>query len=237
MQEDYREKTDEALIKDILRLRVEGMSYRQIERELDVSRETARVYCIERLPEEAKENLERRKELERKRKVRKANVKSKTRKKPRPQHSSVRDYDFLENIRVVYKHVLANAPDLNRGRLEMLLYLYPKGAFSFSEFHRYYKLVGLYQKGALKKYIKNGYIFVWREKTNHAIRLYALTNKAKSLCDDMHKFCTGEKDMPSTESTNKLFTDTGVRIDGYYSDMIKVINKRNKRNRDAIDNN
>jgi hypothetical protein len=53
----------------------------------------------------------------------------------------------------------------------------------------------------------------------------------------MHKFCTGEKDMPSTESTNKLFTDTGVRIDGYYSDMIKVINKRNKRNRDAIDNN
>jgi len=237
MQEDYREKTDEGLIKEILRLRIEGMSYRQIEKELDVSRETARLYCIERLPDEAKENLERRKEAERKSKLRKANIRSKTRKKPLPLHTSVRDYDFLENIRVVYKHMQANYPDLNRGRLEMLLYLYPKGVFSFSEFHRYYKLVGLFQKGALKKYIENGYIFVWREKKHNVIQLYALTNKAKAMCDDMHKFCTGEKEIPSKKSNNKLFTETGVRIDGYYSDMIKVINKRNKPKRDAINGN
>ena len=233
----WKVKVDEDLVQDVLKLRIEGKSYREIESELPISREAARVYCIERLPEVARDNIARRKQLEEKKRIREARIHSKTRKKPRPQHTSVRDYDFLQYIRIVYKTILKNYDDLTRGQLDLLLYLYPRGAFSYTEFRKFFRVVGLYDKAALKQYVKKGYIYVWRERKGNKIQLYALTNKAKTMCDDMHKYCVGEKEIPTSKSKNKLFTETGVRIDGYYGNIIKDINKRTKKHRDSINDN
>lgn len=200
------------------------LSYRAIEKRTGVSRETARLYCIDLIPEEAK--------LSQKRKTKKINKKVNNKvitrkKKPLPQYNSVRDYDFLQYIRVVFKWALQNNPDLNKGRLEMLLYLYPKGAFTYGQFHKYYKLIGLYQNKALAEFIEQGYIKVWRIPKRGESKLYALTGKTKELCDTMHKYCTGDEKIPLDES-NDLTVDKTKRINNYYVDMIKDMSKRKK---------
>jgi DNA-binding HxlR family transcriptional regulator len=200
------------------------LSYRAIEKRLGVSRETARLYCIEAIPQESKDNLKRLKI----KKDKVVNNKVVTRiKKPLPQYNSVRDYDFLQYIRVVFKWALQHHKDLNKGKLDILLYLYPKGAFTFSQFHIYYKLIGLYQRKALTDFISKGYVKVWRQAKKGEPKLYSLTNKGKDLCDMMHKYCTGDEVMP-LDDTNNLTTDKTKRINNYYVDMIKVMGKRKK---------
>lgn len=200
------------------------LSYRAIEKRTGVSRETARLYCVDLIPEEAK--------LSQKRRTKKINKKVNNKvitriKKPLPQYNSVRDYDFLQYVRVVFKWALQHNPDLTRPRLEMLLYLYPKGAFTYSQFHKYYKLIGLYQNKALTDFMEQGYIKVWRLPKKNEAKLYALTSKAKDLCDTMHKYCTGDEKIPLDES-NGLTTDKTTRINRYYVDMIKDMSKRKK---------
>jgi hypothetical protein len=200
------------------------LSYRAIESRLGISRETARLYCIEEIPEESKSNLKRLK----KRKDKVVNNKVVTKiKKPLPQYNSVRDYDFLQYIRVVFKWALQHHKELNKGKLDMLLFLYPKGAFTYSQFHTYYKLIGLYQRKALTEFISKGYVKVWRQAKKGQPKLYSLTNKAKDLCDTMHKYCTGDEVIPMDE-TNELTTDKSKRINNYYVDIIKVMAKRKK---------
>jgi hypothetical protein len=209
----------------ILMYRLEHkLSYRGIEKRLGVSRETARLYCVEHIPEEKQLALARKK----KKKGVKVKNRSITKKsKPAPQHNSVRDYDFLQYIRVVFKWALKNHPELNRTKLEMLLYLYPRGAFTYSKFHVYYKTIGMYQSKALTGFIEQGYITIWQKKSNGKARLFTLTNKAKSLCDEMHKYCTGDLKMSLGED-NAIIADKGTRINTYYANMIKDMNKRKK---------
>lgn len=200
------------------------LSYRAIEKRLGVSRETARLTCLERIPKEKELSVKRKEQKKSKRVVNKVVTRKP---KPLPQYNSVRDYDFLQYIRVVFKWALQNHKDLNKGKLEMLLYLYPKGAFTYSQFHKYYKLIGLYQNKALTEFIKMGYIKVWRLPKRGEAKLYSLTDKSKKLCDIMHKYCTGEEELPTDES-NSLTTDKTKRINNYYLDMITDMNKRKK---------
>lgn len=209
----------------ILMYRLEHkLSYRDIEKRLGVSRETARLYCLKNIPEERELALARRKKNKNKR-VKNRSITKK--KRPLPQHNSVRDYDFLQYIRVVFKWALKNHPELNRTKLEMLLYLYPRGAFTYSKFHIYYKTIGLYQSKALAEFIEDGYIKVWQKKSGNKARLFALTTKAKDLCDEMHKYCTGDLKM-SLEEDNAIIADKETRINQYYANMIKDMNKRKR---------
>lgn len=220
------EKIEQEKIDLILKLRKEGKSYRAIEAEVGVSRETARNYCLGLLPQEAVEALERKKRAREAKKRRSVRVVSKTRKKPRPQHNSVRDYDFLQYIRIVMRWALDNNDSLTKGKLEMLLYLYPKGAFSFSDFYKFHKTISLYQRKTLDELIKDGWIYLWRPKSGSQVALYALTNKAKNLCDNMHKYCVGDEELPVEPEKNSLFKKGGKRINNYFGDMIKQMNKR-----------
>lgn len=199
------------------------LTYRGIEKRLGVSRETARLYCVKMIPAELAATKQRRaikKELQ-------VKNKSVTKHKPLPQHNSVRDYDFLQYIRIVFKWALKNHPELTRAKLEMLLYLYPKGAFTYSKFHKYYKTIGLYQSKALTEFIEQGYMKVWQQKKGKATKLYTLTSKAKDLCDMMHKYCVGDLKI-DTSNSNALIEDKSIRINTYYADMIKDMNKRKK---------
>jgi DNA-binding MarR family transcriptional regulator len=197
------------------------LSYRAIERRLGVSRETARLHCLECLPEE-KLKVKKVK----KKKVVNNNVRVK-KKRPIPQYNGVRDYDFLQYIRIVFKWAVKNYPDLTKNKIEMLLYLYPKGAFTYREFYTYYKTIGMYQQKALNEFEEAGYIRVWRERDMYTTKLYTLTEKGKELCDMMHKYCTGDIKMDITDK-NAVVADKSVRINSYYVDMIKVMNKRSR---------
>lgn len=156
-----------------------------------------------------------------------------TKKKPLPRYRSSRDYDFLQYIRPVYRWALDNT-DLTKGELEMLLYLYPMGVFTKTKFFEYQRIINIKQQLTFKQLQERGWIKVWRTKTRKESALYALTHKAKTLCDNMHKFLVGDKDLPVTPRNNE--TAKGKkRIDNYFMDVIKKMNKENieiRKNRD-----
>ena len=90
--------------KDLIKMyrKEHKLSYRAIERRLGVSRETARLHCLENIPEE-KLKVKKVK----KKKVVNNNVRVK-KKRPIPQYNGVRDYDFLQYIRIVFKWAVKN---------------------------------------------------------------------------------------------------------------------------------
>lgn len=146
-------------------------------------------------------------------------------KSPKPRYRTSREYDFLQYIRVIMKWATVNN-DLVRGEVEILLFLYPKGAFSAKTFNDYHRTFGMYQRKLMAKFINEGWITLWRPKKGRQNALYTLTNKAKKLCDKMHKFSTGEEAIPETPY-NKLTKkgEDAPRIHTYYMDAIKRMNK------------
>jgi DNA-binding HxlR family transcriptional regulator len=149
-------------------------------------------------------------------------------KPPKRVYSQV-DYDFLKYIRIVFKWAKENYPDLKRPDLEMLLYLYPIGAFSRSQYVLYHKPMGLYAVSNLNKMIKGGWIKKFREGKGRQHVLYKLTEKANRLCGEMHKLTCGDKKMsehPNNNAIAKLAKDPNKpKANKYYMDIIKKMNK------------
>jgi len=204
----FEKRITEEQIQEILYLYSKGFSYRAIAAKIGFSHETVRRYIKLNTPKD--------KLIYNHTKTRK--------KKPKPRHKSTRDYDFLQYVRPVFRWATKNS-NLNRSQVELLLYLYPKGVFTKKEFYDYHKIMGIYQIKTFNLFMENGFMNVWRPKKVGQKALYVLTNKAKQLCDKMHKFLTGEKEIPVSPQHNILAKDTGVRINTYYMDIIKKMNK------------
>jgi hypothetical protein len=196
-------------IQEILQLRHKHkLSLRAIGARIGFSRETVRYYLDQHTPAHKK-------------------VYNHTRtkhSKPKPRHRSTRDYDFLQYIRPVFKWATENS-GLTRPQVELMLYLYPKGVFKKSDFFEYHKILGMYQSKTFDMFVKDGFINVWRPKKQGHPALFSLTNKAKQICDKMHKFLTGEKEVPVNSRNNVLAQEGGARINGYYMNVIKKMNK------------
>lgn len=146
-------------------------------------------------------------------------------KKPLPRYRSRIEYDFLKYIRVIFKWALENNPELNRPELELLLYLYGIGAFSRKQFNDYHKLLGLYSIRTLDKFEKEGYIKLWRKKKGKEHALYTLTQKAKIMCNKMHRYACGVEDIPDNPVSNRMARVDAPRINKYYLDVIKKMSK------------
>ena len=145
-------------------------------------------------------------------------------KKPTARFQPNREYDFLKYIRVAYQWAKKNHPDLSRGDIEILLYLYGCGAFSRKSFSDYHKLIGLYEMKGLKRYVDTGYIKLFRPRKGKEYALYNLTFKAKHMCSKMHRYCCGDEEMP-TDAKHNAIAKKEKRNDGYYLNIIKKMNK------------
>jgi len=149
------------------------------------------------------------------------------RKKPETRYRSRVEYDFLKYIRVVMRWATENHPELSRGQIELLLYLYTLGAFSQNQFNQYHRILGMYAAKTMDLLIDHGYIRMWRAKRGRVCALYVLTHKAKLMCNRMHKFCVGEEEMPESARFNNIAKGKAdsPRINNYYMDIIKRMNK------------
>lgn len=205
----FEKKVTTEMADKILAMKVDKkMSLRAIGKELGISHETVRLHLNKR--------------FEYRDRIYYDNV---TRyKKPKTRHRISRDYDFLQYIRPVFKWATTNY-DISRPHLEMLLYLYPKGLFTKNEFVSYHRIIGMYQSKNLKLLIDKGFIYIWRPRKANDKALYALTNKAKRLCGKMHKVLVGDSELPIDPVNNVLAKEGRPRIDGYYMDAIKKMNK------------
>lgn len=146
-------------------------------------------------------------------------------KEPYPRYRSRIEYDFLKYIRVVFKWVADNHPDLNKPEVEFLLYLYGIGAFSRKQFDDYHKLLGLYSIKTLTKFEEEGWVRIWRAKNGKTHALYTLTQKAKIMCNKMHRYACGVEEIPLNPVSNEMARKDAPRINTYYLDMIKKMNK------------
>lgn len=149
--------------------------------------------------------------------------KSKT-KIPKTKMNSRVEYDFLKYIRIVFKWAIDNS-GLGRPQIELLLYLFGLGAFSKKQFSLFHKTVGLYQQKTLQKLIDEGWVKLWRPKKGKEYALYTLTHKGKSLCNSMHRYCAGVSEIPTLPSQNKMMREDAPRVNNYFLDMIKKMNK------------
>jgi hypothetical protein len=147
------------------------------------------------------------------------------RKKPKPRYRSRVEYDFLKYIRIIFKWATDNYPELNRPKIEFLLYLYSLGAFSRKQFDDFHKTVGLYSVKTLKGFEEGGWITTWRTKKGKSHALYVLTHKAKLMCNKMHKFAAGTEEIPMNELSNAMMKEGTPRINRYYLEIIKKMNK------------
>lgn len=149
---------------------------------------------------------------------------SKTRYKP--PNTSERDYDFLKWIRVVFKWATAHT-GLSQSKIELLLYLYPKGIFTRQEFFDYHQLMGFGSQTTLKNFIEEGWIIAWRKgKRCQQKGLYTLTSKSKIVCSKMHQMCVGDMDVPVTRRSNPLNAKDirDKRINKLYTGFFKTMN-------------
>ena len=135
-------------------------------------------------------------------------------------------HDFLKYIRIVMKWAVENS-ELNRPHIEALLYLYGCKTFSKKQFHDFHKTIGMYEQKTLDTLTKEGWVTLWRpaHKAKKIHALYTLSHKGKLFCSRIHRVCCGLEEIPTEETKNKLAGDTGKRIDTYYMDMIKRMNK------------
>lgn len=143
---------------------------------------------------------------------------------PKPRYRAKLKYDFLQYTRIVFKWATENY-NLRRPEIEMLLYLYPKGTFTQTEFTTFHKTIGMYQQKAFREIIAEGWILMWRPRRGHQSALYCLSDKAKRMCSRMHRICTGEEEIPTNPRANALASNNDKRINGYYLDIIKKMNK------------
>lgn len=155
--------------------------------------------------------------------------KKKTKDKPIPESrlKTTVKYDFLKYIRVVLKWAVDNHPLLNRPLVELLLYLYPLGAFSRTQFYTFHKTISILCDKNLNYLIENGYIQIFRPKGIKNIhKLYSLTPKSKALCNNIHEYCAGLRPIPEQRpSKNKMLEKDKPRINKYYIDIVKRMNK------------
>lgn len=162
------------------------------------------------------------------RKRKKKNIVARKPKIPQTKYFSP-DYIFLQYIRLVFKWAMTHHRDLKRADLEMLLYLYPVGTFSKTQFTLYHKNMGLYAVSKMKQFLADGWIKQFRERKNRQSALYTLTRKAKMLCNKMHKMSCGEADIPTKSLEEKIIGGGVPKSDNYYLDAIKKMNAERAR--------
>ena len=146
--------------------------------------------------------------------------------KPKPVHVAYVEYDFLQNVYVLFKWVRTNHPTLKGRRFFYLLYLYPRGLFTRQDFINKYKPYGMQPAKVFDELIRDGWVKEWRGKTDEYNALYDLTHSAKKLLGKLHKVCTGEDSISDDVRYNRLaLKDPPQRIDSYYMYAIKRMNR------------
>lgn len=137
-----------------------------------------------------------------------------------------RQYDFLKYIRIVMKWATTNY-EITRPHLELILYLYGEGLFTRYEYNDAHKIIGMKDSYTFKKFVDDGWITIFKEKTTTSPRLYTVTAKGKKMCSRMHKILVNEENIPESVRYNKLASEEGS-TNYYYMKAIAKMNKRRK---------
>ncbi len=129
-------------------------------------------------------------------------------------------YDFLENISAVRPYIQAKY-NIKIRLLELLLCLYPKQAFTWSDYRNIPKA---YTYRTMSKLINEGYIVVFSHGKNKSCHLYCLSQQAKLIVTQYYKHLSGERKIPEDYRNNPLQRE---RVIKYTKKRMSLIEKMN----------
>lgn len=115
-------------------------------------------------------------------------------------------YDYMKYYRVIRKYIMIQY-ELSEPDLEMLMYLYSEKLFNYYKFVEYANTYG-WDRKRFKRFVDDGFIHMWRDKTRNEYRLYELTQKARYIMTKMYKHLNYEEEISETPNKNKVFKKT-----------------------------
>jgi len=108
--------------------------------------------------------------------------------------------DYLKFYRVVRRFTLLKY-DLSTSDLEMLMYLYTAGLFTYQEFIVYSSNFS-WDKKRFKRMKDSGWIHMFRDKVGAEYRLYELTRHGRHIIGNMYKMLNCEMEIPMAQKNN-----------------------------------
>ena len=132
--------------------------------------------------------------------------------------------DYLKHLRLIRRYYMLKYK-LKLADLEMLLFLYSENRFPKKTFNDYQQTMK-WEKGRLDRYINEGWVSVFREKTKSKKAIYQLTARSKTIITQMYKLFEG-----ALISTDPLYNPL-FRKDATYRD--KTFKGVAKRRNEAI---
>lgn len=141
---------------------------------------------------------------------------------PTKYYDSQAPYIFLQYLNPVLRWG-SKKLDITERDLKFILYLYPLGVFTTYQFNVACMTVSMLQNLKLRAFRKKNIIVTWRERDGKNPKLYCLSGRARNIIGRMHKMLVGETEMP--EGWNNPMNHSGKRIDTYFMNMVKKMNK------------
>ncbi len=134
-------------------------------------------------------------------------------------------YDYLKYWRVV-RYWAQKKYNIGNADLDVILYLYSEGIFSRKEF-RDIDVICSWDKGRFYRLIREGWINVWRDKTDSHNRrkLYELSLKGKRMCASIYKKLLGEEKISESRVNNPIFGKASYS-DKLYRTAIRKMNAK-----------
>ncbi len=112
--------------------------------------------------------------------------------------------DFLKYWRVVRRYTQIKY-DLSEQDLEVLLYLYSEGLFTYYDYKEYTNTMSWDIK-RFARLKEDGWIHMWHDKYRGSYRLYELTRHGRHVCTNLYKQLNGEVEIPENSKHNPLVT-------------------------------
>lgn len=110
--------------------------------------------------------------------------------------------DYLKHLRLVRRYYMLKYK-LKLADLEMLLFLYSENRFPKRTFYDYQQTM-TWEKGRLDRYIREGWVSVFREKTKGKKAIYQMTARTKTIITQLYKLLEG-REIPTHPQYNPMF--------------------------------
>mgnify|MGYP000060611100 CR=1 FL=1 len=114
--------------------------------------------------------------------------------------------DYLKFYRVVRRFTLLKY-DLSTADLEMMMYLYTAGLFTYQEFSVYASNFS-WDRHRFKRMKEGGWIHMFRDKVGSEYRLYELTRHGRHIIGNMYKMLNCEMEIPMALKNNPAVART-----------------------------
>lgn len=132
--------------------------------------------------------------------------------------------DYLKHLRLIRRYFMIKYK-LKIADLEMLLFLYSENRFPKKTFNDFQQTMR-WEKDRLGRYIREGWVSVFREKTRSRKAIYQLTYRSKKIINQIYDLMEGQE-----ISTDPLYNPM-FRKDATYKD--KTFKGVAKRRNEAI---